>query len=116
MIHKVIEYKGDKLELKEYYNEHLADTNPRHEDIEVFGFKFINHTRGIEFDSVDDDHLLSNLETTYSSEDAQELIDLLLPNIRQECMDCGGAGYSYNDDGDAEDCESCDGSGIESDF
>lgn len=105
-------FNDEKLELIEYYNDSLADLNPKREDIDVFGFKFINITKGIEFNSVDDEHLISNLETIYDENDALSIARLLLC-YKQECFDCGGAGYSYDTFGDRNNCESCDGTGIE---
>jgi hypothetical protein len=72
-----IEYRGDNITLLEYYFEHLADKGL--DDIDVAGYKFINHSRRIEFNSVSEEHLTSNLETVYTKEETKELIDLFFP-------------------------------------
>lgn len=78
----LIKFNNDVIELKEYYNEELAD-NPRYDDIDVAGFVFINHTKGISFPSSSDDHLLYNLETIYNEEDSNKLMDIFFNQLNQ---------------------------------
>lgn len=72
-----IEYRGDNITLLEYHFEHLADKGL--DDIDVGGYKFINHSRRIDFNSVSVDHLMSNLETCYTKEEVYDLLDILFP-------------------------------------